>query len=69
MSRDFGTSILKFCLNNLVSEQSDFYGNAQFIFLCNLQKSSINVCLIKLLKKHCHEKVTVCVYNLGEQNF
>ena len=68
MSQDFGTSILKFCLNNLVSEQSDFKGNAQFIFLCNLQKPSI-VCLIKLLKNHCHKKVTVCFYNLGEQNF
>ena len=33
--------------------------NAQFIFLCNLQKSSINVCLINLLKKHCHKNVTV----------
>ena len=25
-------------------------GNAQFIFLCNPQKSSVNVCLMKILK-------------------
>ena len=36
-------------------------GNAQFIFLCNPQKSSFNICLIKLLKKHCH-KNSNCVF-------
>ena len=33
-----------------------FKGNGQFIFLCNPQKSLVNVCLIKLLKKHYHQK-------------
>ena len=33
-------------------------GNTQFMFLCNPQKSSINFCLVKILKstvtkKHC----------------
>ena len=27
-----------------------FKGNAQFIFLCISQKSSVNVCLMKILK-------------------
>ena len=31
-------------------------GNAQFIFLCNSQKSSVNVCLMKILKKLCLQK-------------
>ena len=31
-------------------------GNAEFIFLCNPQKSSVNVCLIKKIKKYCHKK-------------
>ena len=33
-----------------------FKGNAQFIFLCNPQKVSVNVCLMKTLEKHCHKK-------------
>ena len=33
-----------------------FKGNAQFLFLCNLQKSLIIVCLMKIIKKHCHKK-------------
>ena len=38
-------------------------GKAQFIFLCNPQNSSVNVCLIKKIKKHCHKKVIVCLNN------
>ena len=43
-----------------------FKGNAQFIFLCNPQKLSINVCLMKLLKSTVPKKVIVCFYNLGD---
>ena len=32
-------------------------GNAQFIFLCNAQKSSVDVFLMRNIKKHCHKKV------------
>ena len=47
-------------------EQSCFFntelkGNAQFIFLCNPQKSSVNVCLKKILKSTVTKEVTVCV--------
>ena len=45
-------------------------GNAQFIiFLCNPQKSSVNVCLMKILKSTVTKKVIVCFYDLGEENF
>ena len=38
-----------------------FKGNAQFAFLRNPQKSLVNVCLMKIIKKHCHIKqVIVC---------
>ena len=40
-------------------------GNAQFIFLSNLQKSSVNVCLKKILKSTVHKKVIVYFYNLS----
>ena len=43
--------------------------NAQFIFLCNPQKSSVNVCLMKILKRTVTKKVIVCFYNFGEENF
>ena len=33
------------------------------------QKSSIKICLIKNIKKHCHKKSTCVFYNLGEENF
>ena len=46
-----------------------FKGNAQFIFLCNSQKLSVNVCPMKKLKSTLIEKVIVCLYNLGEKNF
>ena len=34
-------------------------GNAQFIFLCNPQKSSANVCLMNILKSNVAKKVIV----------
>ena len=34
-----------------------------------IKKSSVNVCLHENIKKHCHKKVIVCFYNLGEENF
>ena len=42
-------------------------GNAQF--LCNPQKSSVNVFLMKILKSTITKKVVVWFYNLGEENF
>lgn len=54
------TSCLKSsCLHNTSSQTMFFKVNMLFIFLSHLQKSSINVCLINLLKKHCHKNVTV----------
>ena len=44
-------------------------GSVQFIFLCNPQKSSVNVCLMKILKSTVTKKVIVCFYDLGEENF
>ena len=44
-------------------------GNAQFIFLCNPQKSSVNACLMKILESTVTKKVVVCFYNLGEENY
>ena len=46
----------------------DIKGNSQFIFLCNPQKSSVNICLMKILKSTFTKKVIVCFYNLGEEN-
>ena len=46
-----------------------FKGNAQFIFLCNPQKSLVNISFMKILKSTVTEKVIVCFYNLGEENF
>ena len=46
-----------------------FKGNAQFTFLCNLQKSSVNVCHMKKSKSTVTKKVTVCFYNICEENF
>ena len=42
----------------------EFKGNAQFIFLCNPQKFSVNVCLIKNIKKHFHKIKEFCVRKL-----
>ena len=38
-------------------------GNAQFIFLFNPKKSSVNVCLMKILKSTVTKNVVVCIYN------
>ena len=35
-------------------------GNAQFLFLCNPEKSSVNIYFIKIIKKDCHKKIN-CV--------
>ena len=43
--------------------------NAQFIFLCNPQKASVNVSLKKILKNAVHKKVIAYFYTLGEENF
>ena len=43
--------------------------NAQFIFLCNPQKPSVNVCPKKILKSTVTKNLIVCFYNLGEENF
>ena len=45
-----------------------FKGNRQFIFLCDPQKSSINVSLMKILKSTITKKVTACFYKLSEEN-
>ena len=34
----------------------EFKGNAQSIFLCNPPKSSVNVCLMKILKSNSQKK-------------
>ena len=47
---------------------ANFKGKAQFIFLCNPQKSWANVCLMKKLKSTVIKKVTVCFYNFCEEN-
>ena len=48
----------------LIISPAFFKGNAQFIFLCNTQKSSANACLIRILKSTVTEEVIVCFYNL-----
>ena len=45
-----------------------FKRNAQFIFLCNPTKYSVNVCLMKILKSTVTKKVILCFNNLGEEN-
>ena len=42
--------------------------NAQFIFLCNPQKSLVNVCLMEMLESTVTKKVIV-FFNLGEKDF
>ena len=44
-------------------------GNAQFILLCNSQKSLLNVCLMKVLKSTVTKKVILCFDNLDEKSF
>ena len=48
---------------------NNFKGNAEFAFLCNPPKSSINVCLVKILKDNVTNKLIERFYNLGEENF
>ena len=57
------------CKKKSPNIEIEFKGNAQLIFLCNSQKSSVNVCFIKILKSTVTKKVIVCFYNLGEENF
>ena len=71
----FGTA-QAVCVPKQVIPQKRFFftciqlkGNAQFIFLCNPQKSSVNVFLMKILKSTVTIKETVCLNNLGEENF
>ena len=44
-------------------------GNKQFVFLCNPRKSSVNICLMKILESTVTKKVVVGFYNLGEENY
>ena len=64
------TLLINFAINFVILLLLFLKGNAQFIFLCKPQKSSVKVCLLKILKQHCHKK-SICVffYNLGEENF
>ena len=60
-----GLTLLCMMLKN---DQTYFKGNTQFIFLCNSPKSSVNVCLMEILKSTVTKKVIVWFYNLGEEN-
>ena len=50
------------------SNHSNINWNVQFIFLCNPQKSSVNICFKKILKSTANKKVIVYFYNLFEEN-
>ena len=52
-------------INNVLCNQS-FKGNVQFMFLCNPQKSSVNVCFMKILKSTV-TKSNCVFYSLGEE--
>ena len=56
-----GDSILNGIIEKNLSNNGSVKGNAQFIFLCNPQKSSVNVCLMKILKSTVHKK-SICVF-------
>ena len=43
--------------------------NAQFMISSNLQKSPVNVFLMRNIKKHCYKKKSSVFLNLGEENF
>ena len=43
--------------------------NAQFMISSNLQKSPVNVFLMRNIKKHCYQKKSSVFLNLGEENF
>ena len=42
---------------------SDLKGNVQFIFLCNRQKSSVNVRLMKILKSTATNPANICRFS------
>ena len=46
----------RFPYQSIISIKKELKGNAQFLFLCSPQKSSVNVCLMKIIKKHYHKK-------------
>ena len=46
-----------------------FKENAQLIFLCNLQNSPVNVCLVKILESTVTKVVIVGFNNSGEEKF
>ena len=48
---------------------SYFKGNAQLTFLCNPQKPSINVSLMKILKSTFTKKVIACFCKFSEKDF
>ena len=50
--------------------KNSFYErNAQFVFLCNPPKSSVNVCIMKIFKNSGTNKVIACCKNSGEESF
>ena len=62
-SKNYKKDIIMYLMN-------EFKGNAKFIFLFNPQKSSLNVCLIKILKSTLtKKKIIVRFNNLREENF
>ena len=61
--------LLRFHESQFLVSSCLFKGNAQFIVLCNPQKSSVNVCLMNILKSTVTKNVIVCFNNLGEENF
>ena len=65
---ELGKFIPNFPLKYVITSTNN-KGNAQFIFLCKPQKSSVNVCLMKMLKSTVTKKVIACFYNLGEGKF
>ena len=70
----FGIVILKYRYyfqnsNVFIDSTLLLKGNAQFTFLTNPQKSSVNFCLMKIFKSTVTQNVIVCFYNLGEENF
>ena len=52
--------LMKYCF--LEVRYRPLKGNTQFIFLCNPQTSSFNVCLMNMLKSTITKKVIVCFY-------
>ena len=69
MKNAFITTLMLFITSKALFVLKIFKGNAQFVFLCNPQKSSVNAYLMKILKATATKKVFVCFYNLVEENF